>query len=133
MTYDLAETSTAEGRPYFLYLFAEGDQVNISYYTDIAPATVVEVTRRGKCVKVQKDRARLGEGQKPDIVPGGFAGHCTNQRDLGYDIERDEDGSFETYTLRKWRGRYCWTQKGGSPDGRQHLGQGWDAFYDYNF
>ena len=27
MTYDLAETSTAEGRPYFLYLFAEGDQV----------------------------------------------------------------------------------------------------------
>jgi uncharacterized phage protein (TIGR02218 family) len=25
MTYDLAETSTAEGRPYFLYLFAEGD------------------------------------------------------------------------------------------------------------
>jgi hypothetical protein len=27
MTYDLAETSTAEGRPYFLYLFAEGDHV----------------------------------------------------------------------------------------------------------
>lgn len=27
MTYDLAETSTAEGQPYFLYLFAEGDQV----------------------------------------------------------------------------------------------------------
>ena len=27
MTYDLAETSAAEGQPYFLYLFAEGDQV----------------------------------------------------------------------------------------------------------
>lgn len=27
MSYDLAETSTAEGRPYFLYLFAEGHEV----------------------------------------------------------------------------------------------------------
>ena len=27
MTYDIAETSTAEGRPYFLCLFAVGDQV----------------------------------------------------------------------------------------------------------
>jgi uncharacterized phage protein (TIGR02218 family) len=27
MSYDLAETSTAEGRPYFLYLFAEGERL----------------------------------------------------------------------------------------------------------
>jgi len=114
-------------------VFREGDKAHVCGYTDVTPATVVEVKRGGKEVTVQVDNFELAEGEKPEVVAGGFVGHCTNQSDLKYDISRNENGGHMTFTLRKWRGRYCWTIKGCNPNGSQAIGAGWIAFYDYNF
>jgi len=114
-------------------VFSVGDKAHTNEYTDSAPATVVEVKRGGREVTVQMDNYRLADGEKPEMVPGGFAAHCTNQGDLKYEFSRNEDGATRTYTLRKWRGRYVWTPKGGTPDGHQRLAKGWYAYYDYNF
>ena len=113
--------------------FKVGDRANERMYTDVCPCTVVEVKRGGAEVTVRMDDAKLSEGEKPEFVPGGFVGHCTNQAFLKYDIFEDPNGKLRTFTLRKWRGRYVWTPKGGSPDGIQRLRKGWKRFYDYNF
>lgn len=113
--------------------FKVGDRANICRHSDIDPATVVEVRRNGDEVVLRVDSFKLAEGQKPEMVPGGFCAHCTNQRELVYDITENLAGNLETFTLRLWRGRYCWTPKGGTPNGHQHCGTGWSAFYDYNF
>ena len=114
-------------------IFAVGDRCSYSYHTDIHPATVVEVKRNGREVVVRTDNAELAEGEKPEIIVGGFAGHCTNQRELKYDITENPDGALVTLVLRKWRGRYVWTHKNNNPDGCQRLTAGWRKFYDYNF
>jgi len=114
-------------------VFQVGDRCNYKMHTDVRPCTVIEVTRGGAHVIVRFDKAELAEGERPNIIPGGFAGHCTNQHSLKYDITEDPDGVTATFTLRKWRGRYVWTPKGGSPDGVQRLRKGWRYFYDYNF
>lgn len=133
-TYTVKQFTNAPQHGDYIYdIFDKGDKVHVNFYTDVQPATVVDVKRNGKQVTVQIDDYKLADGQKPDIIVGGFAGHCTNQRDLKYDITRNDKGRLMTFTLRKWRGRYCWTIKGSTPNGRQGLAKGWVAFYDYNF
>lgn len=113
--------------------FQVGGRANVRGHTDVRPATVVAVERGGTKVTVRYDRYQLAAGQKPAMVAGGFSAHCTNQHELAYDIEEDPNGGTEVFTLRRWRGRYVWTPAGGTPSGRQQLGAGWSAFYDYNF
>jgi len=114
-------------------VFNVGDKASRSFYTDIEPVTVIAVERNGKKVTVQYDKSELAKGEKPEIVAGGFVGHCTNQRGLKYNITRNTNGLTEVFSLRKWRGRYCWTLAGSNPDGRQQINPGWRKFYDYNF
>jgi len=128
------QISTCEQDERYPYdVFEVGDQVHQNWYSDVTPATVVEVKRNGREVTIQADNYELAEGEKPNIIAGGFAGHCTNQRGLKYNITRNEKGRLTTFTLRKWRGRYCWTAKDGRPDGCQRIAKGWIAYYDYNF
>ena len=114
-------------------VFKVGDRANERGYTDVRPCTVVKVERNGSRVIVRSDKFERNKDSKPEFVPGGFAGHCTNQHEIKYDISEDLNGYEAAYTLRKWRGRYCWTAAGCSPDGRNQIGKGWRAFYDYNF
>lgn len=128
---------TVAGLPQYMKypydVFSVGDKVHICFHTDVVPGTVTEVKRNGREVIVQRDTYELQKGEQPDFIPGGFAGHCTNQRELKYSYSRNEKGAIYKFTIRKWRGRYVWTPKGGSPDGYQRLGLGWAAHYDYNF
>ena len=114
-------------------VFATGDRVSLPGYTDVRPGTVVDVKRNGTEIHVRCDNYKLAEGQKPEMIPGGFAAHCTNQDELVYDITENLEGAVRAFTLRKWHGRYVWTTKGVSPDGRMSVHHGWSAFYDYNF
>lgn len=127
----VADLPQNEDYPYSV--FQVGDKAHESLYSDIKPCTVVEVKRNGREVTVQADKYALADGEKPEMIAGGFSAHCMNQGQLKYNMTRNEDGYKITYTLRKWRGRYVWTPKGGTPDGSQRLAQGWMAFYDYNF
>ena len=105
-----------------------GDKAHVLYYSDIKPCTVIKRTK--KFVWVQMDNYKLAEGQKPNIIPGGFAGHCTNQRSLKYDFIRDLKGSVYKFGFRD-TGK--WSQCGDHCSNPTTLGEGWRAFYDYNF
>ena len=76
------------------------------------------------------DNYKLNKEVKPNIIVGGFAGHCTNQRKLKYDITRNTEGSITKFGLRE-DGRWC--QCGDHCSRPTRLGRGWRAFYDYNF
>ena len=105
-----------------------GDQAAVCYFSDVQPCTVIKRTK--KFVTVQMDDYKLNKDSKPEIIAGGFAGHCTNQRELKYDITRNENGSTMKFGLRQ-NGRWC--QCGDSCSNPTSLSKGWRAFYDYNF
>ena len=105
-----------------------GDKAHVLYYSDIKPCTVIKRTK--KFVWVQSDNYKLAEGERPNIIPGGFAGHCTNQRSLKYEFTRNHKGSIYKFGFRE-NGRWC--QCGDHCSNPTTLGKGWRAFYDYNF
>ena len=102
-----------------------GDGVTMHLYSDAYAGTVVKVTK--STVTVQKDKATLDPNWKPEMVAGGFAGHCTNQNEQTYTYERNENG--ETVTFR-WSDKY---------EGYRNnkmgyvLTKGRREFYDYNY
>lgn len=113
--------------------FKVGDGATMSGYTDLYAGTVIEVSKNGKRVKVQHDDAKLNPSFKPNIVPGGFSGHCTNQEEQTYTYTQNPEGHVSEFSIRKWRGRYVWTSKNQTPDGRMGISLGRRKFHDYNF
>tara|TARA_Y100000992_G_scaffold277867_1_gene223007 strand:- start:1374 stop:1724 length:351 start_codon:yes stop_codon:yes gene_type:complete len=105
-----------------------GDHCGIYYYTDIHPATVIKRTE--KFVWIQEDKYQLQKDWKPEIVAGGFAGHCTNNNSQRYDFTRNEDGAISKFSLRK-SGNWC--RCGDNSTYPTTIYEGWRAFYDYNF
>lgn len=101
-----------------------GDGATIYLYSDSHAGTIVKVTKRA--VTVRRDKAILNPGFKPEIIPGGFCGHCTNQEEQSYTYEPDENGALTTVYWSKKYNRY------GQP-GDLRLGRGRHEFFDYNF
>ena len=114
-------------------LFKVGDGVTMPGWSDSIAGTVISVSKNGKRVVVQEDKASLDPTFKPNFIPGGFCAHCTNQQEQSYTYERNEIGALYDFSIRKWRGRYMWTRIGSRPDGGQKLYLGRNKFYDYNF
>ncbi len=102
-----------------------GDGVTVQLYSDAHAYTVVKVTKTS--VTIQRDKAIKDPNFKPEIVPGGFAGHCTNQDKQTYTYERDENGQLETFRYSKKWGRFQ------QPKAGRYLTPGRHEFYDYNF
>lgn len=70
-------------------------------------------------VKVAKDPA-----WKPDIVPGGFVGHCTNQSEQTWMFAEID----LNHTTKIYKTKSGWARKGTRfSEGRAY------EFYDYNF
>ncbi len=101
-----------------------GDGATISLWSDRHACTIIKVTKT--TITVQRDTAILNPDFKPEFIPGGFVGHCTNQNEQSYTYERDEQG--EVTTIR-WSEKY---QRYGRP-GFPTLSKGRHEFYDYNF
>jgi len=93
-------------------------------YTDRHPYMVVEVSKSGKTATVIPLESTLCETIKPEFVPGGFCAHCTNQRELEYDLAIPANPVKTKIRLTK-RG---WAMKG-TPF---LMGVAY-KFYDYNF
>lgn len=98
---------------------------NLAMYTDVHPFEVVRQVS-DKTIEIRGMKARLAEGQKPKIIPGGFAGHCVNQRELEYVIEPNPQAPVIRARLHK-DGRWY------SKQGRHYLADEPHYFYDYNF
>lgn len=101
-----------------------GDGVTVNFWSDRHAATVIRVTK--STVTVRRDKATLNPDFKPEWIPGGFAGRCTNQNEQTYTYQPDSNG--EEYTLH-WSRKF---QRYGQP-GDLTLSKGRHEFYDYNF
>lgn len=98
---------------------------NLHMYTDVVPYEVVRVIS-DKTIEIREMDADLAEGQRPTILPGGFSGHCTNQRELKYDIRSNPENPVVRARLHK-DGMFH------SKMGRHVISDEPRRFYDYNF
>lgn len=131
--------------------FEVGSGVSIHGYSDINPATVIEVSPTGKRIKVRECSAKLLNGPdsgEPDALKfsvGGFAAHVSGTQ--RYDITENPEGIVTEYSLRTvTRERYIdgkrqkvkvelWKRVGESVGNstKSDLSEGRTKFYDYNF
>lgn len=102
-----------------------GDLLNLTGYNNYIAYTII--ARTAKTITIQRDKATLKKDFKPEIIVGGFAGHCVNQNDQEYDYERNPKG--ETMVIR-WSEK---NQRWGTPKGYTRVSLGRHEFYDYNF
>lgn len=117
------ETKTNEYKTALNNEVKVGDGITISLYSDAHAYTIIKRTQ--KTITIQRDKATLKEGWKPEIITGGFAGHCVNNNEQDYDYERNEKG--ETKVLHWSEKQGNWISKVG------HVRLGRHEFYDYNF
>jgi len=104
--------------------FKPGDGATICHHTDRTACTVVAVSPSSKTLTLRTDTAVL-DGWKPEIVPGGFAGHCVNNDTQRYRYAPDPNGAVHTARLRK-DGSY-------RTSGGERVIAGRSHFRDYNF
>jgi hypothetical protein len=102
---------------------------NFSGYSDVEPFEVVDVRTENKVV-IRAMKAERAEGWKPEIVSGGFAGHCTNNEDQrnAWSISPDEEGRL--VTLRWSKAKMRWQSACGS---RYYMSDTPAKKYDFNF
>lgn len=98
---------------------------NMHGYTDIEAYEIVKVIS-DKTIEVRRMVATLDPSWKPEILPGGFCGHCTNQNSQIYTYASDE--SAPVIRCRKRKDGYFH-----SAYGRHVLADKPRKFHDYNF
>lgn len=114
-----------------------GDGVSVSLWSDIDAYTIIKKT--ATTITLQEDKATLDPNWKPEFIPGGFGGHCTNQSDQTYTYERNPKGAIVKITLRRWADdngdeRRKWKKAGVrtfEAGGNAYAGR--RKFHDYNF
>lgn len=98
-----------------------------TYFTEIGYSQQypwVEIARTEKTVTLAKVDVKADPEWKPEMIPGGFAAHCTNQHEQTWLFDKISETNIMKIRLTK-RG---WTR--GSVkfiEGRAN------EFYDYNF
>lgn len=103
-----------------------GEGATLCLYSDRYACTVSNISKKGKQITLQRDTAtRI---TKPEIIPGGFAGHCTNNDEIEYTYARNEKGATYTANWSEKRGKFVVGGAKGEP-----VMQGRDEKYDYNF
>lgn len=94
-------------------------------YTDCYPWEVIKVISE-QTLEIRAMRAELDPSWKPNITPGGFAGHCLNNQEQRWNLFSDPNG--RVIRIRKKKDRDEWGYKGG----RFKVGKA-QKFHDYNF
>jgi len=97
--------------------------INHFGYSDVTPYEIVGVNKSGKTIKVREMDAKLVDGWKPEILEGGFSGHCANNRTQEYTYKSNKNNP--TFILRK--------SKIGFGKGKYKVSSIPRRFYDYNF
>ena len=84
----------------------------------------IEVSRTAKTVKLAKVKVAKDPDWKPEMHPGGFAAHCSNQHSQTWLFDGVNDDHTKTIRL---------TKKGWTYKGTQFSEDCAVEFYDYNF
>lgn len=95
-------------------------------YSDTEPFEVISITASGKTAIIREMKSELDTTWSPEIVSGGFAGHCTNQHSQRWVITSNKEGYTTTARLSKhgyWK----------SEQGKHYPNVKPIKFYDYNF
>ncbi len=98
---------------------------NLVLVTESYPYEVVRVVS-DQTIEIREMKAERDPTWKPDISPGGFAGHCSNQSEQRWIYESDESRSI--IRCRKRKDGYFHSKQG-----RHVLSDTPRRFYDYNF
>ena len=94
-------------------------------YSDVTPFEIVRIVS-DKTIEIRGMNAERDPNWKPEIIPGGFAGHCINQDEQRWIITSRPDAPVVRIRLGKkgWRDKYgC----------RYDLSDKPRKYYDYNF
>jgi hypothetical protein len=94
--------------------------VNYHMYTDVLPYEVVQVINDKKVVIRPMGQTRI---TKPEFIPGGFAGHCINNREIEYEYYSMPDAQTQILKLHKKGWGFGSFKMADRPI----------YFYDYNF
>lgn len=108
--------ATLPATPYF----------NCRLFSDVDPYEMVRVIS-GQTIEVREMKATLAPDWSPEVVPGGFVGHCVNQSSQRYTYESDPTAPVVRIRLNS-KGK--WVGQGGltfTPSVTPR------KFYDYNF
>jgi hypothetical protein len=97
-------------------------------YTDVNPFEVIRYVS-DKCIVIREMDAELDPSFKPNITPGGFFGHCTNNSESEQKWIITPSEIHSTVRIRLHKGGQ-WKDKSGR---RFQLGDAPRKFYDYNF
>ena len=108
----------------FKVVRVEFKYANMHGWSDVHPYEIVRVIS-DKTVVVREMVAEKDPEFKPEFIPGGFAGHCTNQSEQTYTYKSCDDGHLMKIRL----GKKGWK----SQMGRHFLSTEPRKFYDYNF
>jgi hypothetical protein len=97
---------------------------NMHGWSDVYPFEIIRVVSN-KTIEVRAMIAELDEDFKPEIIPGGFSGHCVNQNKQTYKYRSCPEGQVMKVRL----GKKGWK----SAMGKHVLSTQPRKFYDYNF
>lgn len=104
------------------WMVGKGATVNL--FTDRHAYTIIGRTK--KTLVLRRCHAILDKNWKPDFIPGGFAGHVTNNHEQTYSYKENEQGEIVTaYWSEKKKGFYVRKVMFVTP--------GRHEFYDFNF
>jgi hypothetical protein len=91
----------------------------------------VEIKRTAKTVTVAKVRVVKDPDWKPEMHPGGFAAHCSNQSEQTWIY--DGVNMEHTRTIRRVKSPYCGEETMWAHRGTRFIEGRAVEFYDYNF
>lgn len=101
-------------------------------YSDVTPCEVVKVVSENT-LEIRYMNAERNPNWQPEIISGGFAGHCVNQNEQQWIITSDPEAP--TFRIRKSKSKSPrkngqWFCANGS---RYKLADEPRKYYDYNF
>ena len=106
----------------------EGEYLTETLYSDTTPYKVV--ARTAATLTLQEVLVERDPNWKPEIVAGGFAGHCTNQDEQTWVYA---GLGAHTVKVRLVKSRYAGSDKLWGCGGREFIANGARRKYDYNF
>ena len=136
-SYTAKRTAQINERADAISALQPGDGITVYVWTDAHAYTVVRATKTR--IVARADCATLDLSFKPEIIPGGFAGHCTNQSEQTYSYSPHSQGRLVTVTLRRWKDEEGNERRAWKAAGFDTHAQGGSAvpgrhkFHDYNF
>jgi len=95
-------------------------------YSDVLPFEILAVSKGGNRITIRAMMYELDPNWQPEIIPGGFAGHCVNQSEQRWVITSDETA--RPIKANKRKDGYFY-----SVWGKHRIEDQPRRFYDYNF